>query len=107
MFQNCHGASAAKKRLDGENHTVLTRTDVAGMRELASRGNGLVLRGSGADLGVLQLLPELDKMQKGDIESRLSVQYDDKYMWLAWPAFVLLCAAGALGEGPLLKRRAA
>ncbi|HUJ25519.1 MAG TPA: VWA domain-containing protein [Myxococcales bacterium] len=91
---------------DKEGRTVLTRTDVAGMRELASRGNGLVLRGSGSDLGVLQLLPELDKMQKGDIESRLSVQYDDKYMWLAWPAFVLLCAAGALGEGPLLRRRA-
>ena len=92
---------------DREGHTVLTRTDVTGMRELASRGNGLVLRGSGSDLGVLQLLPDLDKMQKGDVESRLSVQYDDKYMWLAWPAFVLLCAAGFMGEGPLFRRRSA
>jgi Ca-activated chloride channel family protein len=92
---------------DREGRTVLTRTDVAGLRELSSRGNGLVLRGSGSDLGVLQLLVELDKLQKGDLESRLSVQYDDKYMWLAWPAFILLCAAAALGEGPLRRRRAA
>ena len=92
---------------DREGRTVLTRTDVAGLRELSSRGNGLVLRGSGFDLGVLQLLPELDKLQKGDLESRLSVQYDDKYMWFAWPAFLLLCAASALGEGPLWRRRAA
>ncbi len=92
---------------DKEGRTVLTRTDVAGLRDLASRANGLVFRGTGSDLGVLQLLPELDKLQKGDIESRLSVQYDDKYTWFAWPAFALLCLAAALGEGPLFKRRAA
>jgi hypothetical protein len=28
-------------------------------------------------------------------------------MLFAWPAFVLLCIAAALGEGPLLKRRTA
>ncbi len=92
---------------DRENRTVLSRTDVAGLRELASRANGLVLRGDGGDLGVLQLLPELDKLQKGELESRLSVQYDDKYLWFAWPAFLLLCAAAALGEGPLWRKRAA
>src|SRR5207237_6093456 len=46
---------------DREGKTVLTRTDIAGLRELSSRGNGLVLSGAGSDLGVLQLLPELDK----------------------------------------------
>ena len=92
---------------DREGRTVLTRTDVAGLRELASRGNGLVFRGTGADLGVLQLLPALDKLQKGDLESRLSVQYDDRYRWFAWPAFALLCIAAALGEGPLWRRRVA
>jgi Ca-activated chloride channel family protein len=92
---------------DREGKTVLTRTDVSGLRELSSRGNGLVLRGNGSDLGVLQLLPELDKLQKGELESRLSVQYDDKYPWFAWPAFVLLCAAAALGDGPLFRRRSA
>jgi Ca-activated chloride channel family protein len=91
---------------DKEGRTVLTRTDVAGLRELTGRGNGLLLQGAGADLGVLKFLPELEKMQKGTLESRVSVQYDDKYAWFAWPAFVLLCAAAALGEGPLLRRRA-
>lgn len=92
---------------DRENRTVLTRTDVAGLRELASRANGLVLRGPGGEPGVLQLLPEIDKLQKGDVESRLSVQYDDKHLWFAWPAFALLCAAAALGDGPLWRRRSA
>jgi Ca-activated chloride channel homolog len=89
---------------DKEGRTVLTRTDVAGLRDLSARGNGLLLTASGADLGVLKFLPELEKIQKGEIESRLSVQYDDKYAWFAWPAFALLCAAAALGEGPLRRR---
>lgn len=99
--------NVAGYKKDREGRTVLTRTDVAGLRELAARGNGLVLQGTSADLGVVQLLPELDKLQKGDLESRLSVQYDDKYRWFAWPAFVLLCIAAALGEGPWWRRRVA
>jgi Ca-activated chloride channel family protein len=90
---------------DRENRTVLTRTDVKGLRELASRANGLVLRGPTGEPGVLQLLPEIDKLQKGDVESRLSVQYGDKHLWFAWPAFALLCAAAALGDGPLWRKR--
>ena len=92
---------------DKEGRTVLTRTDVAGLRELTTRGGGLLLTSSGADLGVLKFLPELEKIQKGEFESRLSVQYDDKYAWFAWPAFALLCAAAALGEGRLFRRRLA
>lgn len=89
---------------DKEGKTVLTRTDVAGLRELSSRGNGKLLRGQGSDLGVFEVVAELDKLQKGDLESRLSVQYDDRYGWFAWPAFLLLCCAAALGEGPLWRR---
>jgi Ca-activated chloride channel family protein len=91
---------------DKEGKTVLTRTDVAGLRELSSRGNGKLLRGQGTDLGIFDVVPELDKLQKGDLESRLSVQYDDRYGWFAWPAFLLLCCAAALGEGPLWRRTA-
>ena len=92
---------------DKEGKTVLSRTDLAGLRELASHGGGLVLRGTGSDLGVLQALPELDKLQKGELESRLAVQYDDKYGWFAWPAFVLLALGASLSDGPLRRRRLA
>ena len=92
---------------DKEDRTVLTRTDIKGLGELTARGNGALLAGGGADLGVLKFLPELERIHKGEFESRLSVQYDDKYPWFAWPAFALLCAAAALGEGPLRRRAAA
>ena len=89
---------------DREGRTVLTRTDVAGLRELTSRGGGKVLSAAGADLGVGGVVDELEKLQKGELESRLAVQYDDRYPYVAWPALALLCAAAALGEGQLRRR---
>jgi Ca-activated chloride channel family protein len=99
--------NVAGYKKDREGRTVLTRTDVSGMRDLAARGGGALLRGQGADLGLASLLPELDRMQRGDLESRLTVQYDERYAWFAWPAFALLCLGAALGEGPLRPRRRA
>jgi Ca-activated chloride channel family protein len=91
---------------DREGRTVLTRTDVAGLREMAARGGGTLLGGEGGELGVLELVGELARLQRGELESRLAVQYDDRYPLVAWPAFALLCAAAALGEGRLRRRRA-
>jgi Ca-activated chloride channel homolog len=90
---------------DRDGRTVLTRIDVAGLSELTSRTGGKVLGAGGADLGVAAVVEELEKLQKGELESRLAVQYDDRYPYVAWPAFALLCAAAALGDGPLRRRR--
>jgi Ca-activated chloride channel homolog len=92
---------------DRDGRTVLTRTDAAGLRELTERAGGKVLSAGGADLGVAAIADELEKLQKGELESRLAVQYDDRYAYVAWPAFVLLCAAAALGEGRFRRGRAA
>jgi Ca-activated chloride channel family protein len=92
---------------DRQGRTVLTRTDLAGLRELTARAGGKVLEASGADLGVTQLLGELEKLHKGEMDSRLAVHYDDRYPWFAWPALACLCAAAALGEGRLRRGRPA
>ncbi|HYZ89067.1 MAG TPA: VWA domain-containing protein [Myxococcales bacterium] len=92
---------------DREGRTVLTRTDVSGLRDLTSAAGGKVLMASGADLGVAAMIGELEKLQKGELESRLAVQYDDRYPYFAWPAFALLCVAAALGEGRFRRRSAA
>jgi Ca-activated chloride channel family protein len=89
---------------DKEGKTVLTRTDVNGLRDLAAKAGGVLVRGQNGDLGISQLVDELDRMQRGELESRLSVQYADRYPWFAWPAFALLLLAACLGEGPLRRR---
>ena len=91
---------------DREGRTVLTRTDAAGLRDLTARAGGKVLSAGGTDLGIGAIVGELEKLQKGELESRLAIQYDDRYPYAAWPAFALLCAAAALGEGRLRRRSA-
>ena len=93
-------------RKDRAGQTVLTRTDVSGLQLLAEKGQGQLLRATSGELGVMKMVDELDRMQRGDLESRLSVQYDDRHAWFAWPAFLLLSVAAALGEGTLRRRRA-
>ncbi len=91
---------------DGSGQTVLTAANPASMRELASHGGGLLLSRGGGDLGLMQLVDELDRMQRGELESRLSIQYGERYAWFAGPAFALLAFAAALGDGKFRRRRA-
>jgi Ca-activated chloride channel family protein len=97
------GAPAGYKK-DSQGRTVLTRADASMLQEIATTAGGKLLEGSGGDLGILQLVPEVEKLQKGEMESRLSVQYADRSAQVAWPAFFLLCAAAALGDGALRVR---
>ncbi len=90
---------------DREGKTVLTRVDIAGLREVAEKGQGKLLLGRSGEPAVSDILPELDKMQKGELESRLTVQYDERYPVVAWPAFALLLAAAAMGEGAWRRKR--
>jgi Ca-activated chloride channel family protein len=90
---------------DKEGRTVLTRADPAALGELAAVGGGSLLRGEGGDPGLSRLVPELDRMQRGELESRLTVRYDDRYAIFGWPAFALLLLGAALGEGSLDPRR--
>jgi Ca-activated chloride channel family protein len=91
---------------DSQGRTVLSRADASMLQEIANTASGKLLESKGSDLGILQLVSEVEKLQKGEIESRLSVQYADRAAAVAWPAFFLLCAAAALGEGALrLPRR--
>lgn len=99
------GGALTGYKKDRDGRTVLTRANPAALRELAARGGGALLRGSGGDLGLSALLPELERMQRGDLESRVTVQYDERYGWFAWPAFALLVLGGLVGEGPLRRRR--
>ena len=97
------GAPAGFKK-DSHGTIVLTRADASMLQEIATAAGGKLLEGSGGDLGILQLVPEVEKLQKGEMESRLAVQYADRSAQVAWPAFFLLCAAAALGDGALRVR---
>jgi hypothetical protein len=46
-------------------------------------------------------------MDKAEFETRLTVEYDERFEYFAWPGAVLLGLAWALGEGRFRRRREA
>ena len=95
---NAKGEVTGYKK-DAEGKTVLTRVDASALRAVAEKGGGRVFGSGGTDLRLDEVVAELDRMQKGELESRLAVQYDERYQAVAWPGFALLLLGAALGEG--------
>jgi Ca-activated chloride channel family protein len=52
-----------------------------------------------------EIIEELDRMDKAEFETRLTVEYDERFEYFAWPAALLLGVAWALGEGRFRRRR--
>jgi hypothetical protein len=82
---------------------VVTRLDLATLRAVAERGGGEVLEIGSPDHGPASFRAALERLEQGELERRLTVQYEDRYALLAFPGFLALLGALLLPEA----RRAA
>jgi Ca-activated chloride channel family protein len=83
---------------DRAGQAVVTRLDLGTLREITSRGGGEVFELGSPDHGLPAFRAALDGLQKSELESRLTVQFEDRYALAAFPAFLLLLAGLLLGE---------
>lgn len=89
---------------DRAGEPVVTRLDLGTLREVVERGGGEVFEVGSADRGLGALRAALERLQKGELESRVVVQYEDRYALAAFPGFLLLLAALLLPEGRAPRR---
>ncbi|MBN1206771.1 MAG: VWA domain-containing protein [Myxococcaceae bacterium] len=81
-----------KKDTNGE--TVITRMDRGGLTSIAeATGGAFFYQPRGVAMG--QVVERIDEMQKSELESRVTVRYDERFQYYAVPGLVLL-AAGML-----------
>lgn len=81
-----------KKDTNGE--TVITRLDRGGLTAIAeATGGAFFYQPRGVAMG--QVVARVDEMQKSELESRVTVRYDERFQYYAVPGLVLL-AAGML-----------
>jgi len=87
--------SGYKKSKEGK--TVMSRLNEPLLAGLAEKSGGrYVSLQSGGSLS--ELHDYVKRMQKREFESSLYTQYDEKFPWLLWPAFLLLLAASFIDE---------
>ncbi len=91
---NVHGY-----KKDRAGNTVMTRLNEDILREIADKGGGRYVHSARGDLGVGEIAEELDRMQKAELASSLTVQYDERYQAFVAPALALLLLALLAGDG--------
>ena len=84
---------------DKSGNTVMSRLDEAGLQTIADKTDGVYIPSLPGSIGVGQVAEELDRMQKAELESRITVSYEERYAWFLGPALALLLLAMALRPG--------
>jgi Ca-activated chloride channel family protein len=79
---------------DASGETVLTRLDRAALASLAQATDGEFFY-EPKTVAVTDVARRIDKLQKSELESRLTVRYDERFQYFAGPGLALL-AAGML-----------
>ncbi len=77
---------------DERGETVLTRLDRAGLTRIAEATDGEFFYQPRA-VAMGEVVKRIDQLQKSELESRLTVRYDERYQAFAIPGFALLVAA--------------
>lgn len=85
---------------DGQGNVVISRLDEETLRQIAKAGEGLYVRANNADVGLSQLLDEVNQMEKTLLEERIYSDYAEKYQY-----FLLLGLLFIFVEFMILGRR--
>jgi Ca-activated chloride channel family protein len=76
---------------DSAGETVITRLDRGGLTAIAeATGGAFFHQPRGVAMG--QVVERIDKMQKSELESRVTVRYDERFQYYAVPGLALLLA---------------
>lgn len=83
---------------DKDGNTVVTKLDENMLQEIAAAGKGIFVRASNSDAGLNNVLDELDKLEKKEFESKMFSDYEDRFQWFIFVAFVFLLIDGFVSE---------
>ncbi len=75
---------------DRDNNVVITRLDEVMLEKISTSGNGVYIRASTANVGLDDLLEEINQMQKVEMEARLFSEYEDLFPWFFMAGLAIL-----------------
>lgn len=86
---NKRGEFMDYKKDSRTGETVITRLDRSGLMAIAeATGGEFFFQPRGVAMG--QVVERIDRMQKSELESRVTVRYDERFQYFAVPGLVLL-----------------
>jgi Ca-activated chloride channel family protein len=83
---------------DRQGQTVMTRLNEEVLREIADKTGGRYFHSTAGDVGIPAVVEELERLDKAEFESRLTVEYAERYREIAAPGFALLLLGAAFPQ---------
>lgn len=77
-------------RKDRSGNVVVTKLNENMCRQIAAAGSGIYVRADNSNVALKALSQQIDKLQKGDLETKSYSEYDEKYHIFVWLALLLL-----------------
>lgn len=77
-------------RKDRQGNTIVTRLNETILQQIAAAGNGTYVRANNARSGLDQIMNELEKIEKSEIESKVFTEYNSHFQWFAAIAVAML-----------------
>jgi len=75
---------------DSEGNTVITKLNETMLQQISATGKGLYVRDDNTGSALPRIIEQIGKMQKKEYAAKLFSDYDSKYHWFLFPAFLLL-----------------
>ncbi len=82
------GTSSFKKDRDG--NVVVTKLNEKMCADIAKAGGGIYVRANNSNAAAKALEREIEKMQQGEIDTKVYAEYDEKFYIFVWIALMLL-----------------
>ncbi len=68
-------------RKDKDGNTVITKLNSEVLKEISSKGNGVYVQATQADLGLESVLDKINELDKAQIDSKMYTDYEDQFQW--------------------------
>ena len=85
-------------RKDKEGNTVVTKLNEGALEEIAAAGNGVYVRATQGEIGLLALQERINKLGKKTFDSKIYTDYEDRFQIFIAVSLLLLLIESALTE---------
>ncbi len=90
---------------DESGNVILSRLGEQTLQEIALKTGGSYYRATTGELELERIYKEIEGLEKGKFEEDYVTQYEDRFFYLLWIAFLLLCVEMMIGERKVKDRR--
>lgn len=87
-YDKNHRQTGFKKNRQG--NTIITKLNESMLQQIASEGKGIYVRANNSSAGLQKVFRNINKINKSEIESKMYTDYEDRFQYFIFPAFILL-----------------